>query len=85
MEYKTNFDINTFHFWDGAKDRIEEIRKLDRADELLDELQKYIEQQFVEPPTATDINDIVWFDCDDRFLNELLEVRDDSKKLEEDE
>lgn len=68
MEYKVNFNIRSFEFWSGAKDRVQDLT-LDQ----LDSLGEYIEEVFYgETPTETQINDFVWFECDD-FINELTE------------
>lgn len=82
MQFKSDFNIYTFPFWSGAKDRIEDIKALG----LMDELQNYIEQLFYDKiPSATDINDFVWFDCDDEFLNELKGVMEDANEEDEED
>lgn len=63
MIYQVDFDINQFKFWSGAYDRVKEL-SYDR----LQELGQLIEDVFCDcTPTDTDINDFVWFDCDDFF------------------
>lgn len=82
MQYKTDFNIYKFSFWSGAEDRIKDIKALG----LMDELQNYIEQLFYDKiPSATDINDFVWFDCDDEFLNELKGVMEDANEEDDEE
>ena len=61
MEYKKDFDVNTFPWWSGACDTIRDIENADK----MDELQSHLEEVFgynEEPPTDTDINDYVWHD-----------------------
>ena len=61
MEYKQEFSVDTFPWWSGACDTIEDIRNAG----LMDELESHLEEVFgygEEPPTATDINDYVWHD-----------------------
>ena len=60
MEYKQDFDVNTFEWWSGAKDTIADIEAADK----MDELQSHLEEVFGygEIPTNTDINDYVWHD-----------------------
>jgi hypothetical protein len=61
MQYISEFNVESFQFWSGAKDVIEVIRK----NQKLGELQELIETQFEEStPTKTQINDMVWFDAD---------------------
>ena len=75
MFYKVDFDIRTFKFWAGAKDRI---------DDATDEQIKKVEQRILEfydcggfIPTETQINDLVWFDCDDIFFPDDYDKDDD--------
>ena len=62
MTYTSEFNVDTFQFWGGAKDIINEVKKAGK----MDELQFIIKEAFIdnEHPTATDINDFVWFDND---------------------
>ena len=68
MIYKieNTFDINTFDFWSGAADRM---------NDATDEQKRQVEQRILDyfddgetVPTDTQINDLVWFDCDDIFF-----------------
>ena len=70
MYYAVEFDINSFEFWSGAVSRIENIRELDK----LDELEALIVEVFSgsENVTETDINDFVWFEDD--MINEYLGI-----------
>jgi hypothetical protein len=61
MQYTSEFNVESFQFWSGAKDVIEVIRK----NQKMGELQELIETQFERStPTKTQINDMVWFDAD---------------------
>ena len=62
MKYAVDFDINTFEFWSGAIRVVEQLRKED----LLEDALVLIETAFEgETPTATQINDYVWFYLED--------------------
>ena len=64
MKYLQEFNVDTFPWWSGAKDTITEVRKANK----MDELQAYIEDVFFkEVPTATQLNDYVWFNSEDIF------------------
>ena len=48
--------------WSGALQRLDEIEELDLEDEFMD----YLEEIFCdETPSLIDINDFIWFECDD--------------------
>lgn len=70
MYYAVEFDINSFEFWSGAKSRIENIRELDK----LDELEALIIDVFSdsENVSETAINDFVWFEDD--MINDYLGI-----------
>lgn len=77
MKYTKEFDADTFGWWSGAKDTIKNIRAVG----LIDELTAHIKDVFgcnEEPPTATDINDYVWFESENIYkalgLNENGEL-----------
>lgn len=66
MEYTKDFDIQNFQFWSGAYDRVKDLTSDKKG-----QLQQYIEECFCnKTPTETEINDFVWFSCDD-FLKEI--------------
>lgn len=66
MYYKVEFDFDNFHFWSGARDRIESATERQKQ-----KVKERIEEYFYdEEPTETEINDLVWFECDDIFDNE---------------
>jgi len=62
MQVLTEFDIRK-DCWSGAKDRIENF-----TDDLLDQFEEFLETNyqdiFGEQPTATDVNDLIWFEDD---------------------
>lgn len=59
MVYSKDFSVDSFEFWSGAKDTVEDVRKAEK----MDELQSLIEEQFSDRiPSETEINDFVWFE-----------------------
>ena len=68
ITYTKTADIETFEFWAGAKSRMD-----DATDEQREQVRERIEEWaecMAEPPSDTDINDWVWFECDDIFYPE---------------
>lgn len=66
MNYTQDFDVFNFPFWSGALDRVKDLDCSELA-----ALGEYIEECFADTtPTKTQINDFVWFECDD-FIGEL--------------
>jgi hypothetical protein len=66
--------IDDFEWWSGAKDRIDEVRSLPEAAQK--EFWEFVEEYFAtfnKVPSATELNDFVWFECDD-FIEELKET-----------
>jgi hypothetical protein len=64
MVYSKEFDVNEFEFWGGAKDTIKVIKE----HKMMGQLQDMLEEMFLDKiPTATEINDTVWFDSDEIF------------------
>lgn len=60
--------------WGGASQRLDEIEELDLEDEFMD----YLQEIFCdETPSLTDINDFIWFDCDDWIEEHKGEEDDD--------
>lgn len=66
MLYTTDFYIDEFAFWGGARNRMDSAtdEQKDRVDARLND---YFEEND-KPPLDTEINDFVWFDCDDIFF-----------------
>ena len=88
MVYTKEFSVDTFEWWSGACDTIEDIRNAN----LMDELQSHLEEVFgynEEPPTETDINDYVWHDramvYDALGLDENGELPSEEEEEEEDD
>ena len=62
-------ELQDFKAWAGGKDRLDEAIKYD----MVHELQDYIIQLWgTDELTDTQLNDTLWFECDD-FLAEVLE------------
>lgn len=49
--------------WSGALQRLDEIRDLDLEDEFMEYLSDIL--SYSKDLTLTDINDFIWFDCDE--------------------
>lgn len=64
MDYTQEFNVETFEFWSGAESTFNKIKEKD----LVEEFQSHLEEVFYDRiPTATEINDYVWFDSDSIF------------------
>jgi hypothetical protein len=62
LKFTVDFDIDSFEFWSGARQVVEQLRKED----LLEDASVLIETAFEgETPTETQINDYVWFYLED--------------------
>ncbi len=71
MNYAVEFDINTFEFWGGAVRVMEQVRNED----LLEDAESLIETAFEgKTPSATEINDYVWFYLEDDLWDIYEEV-----------
>lgn len=81
MYYKVEFDIYRFKFWAGAKDRMD-----DATPEQIEKVAERIEDCFSqgEMPDEGQINDLVWFECDDIFFPEENEDEEDEEEENED-
>ena len=73
---KEEFNLETFQAWGGAVSRLEEIKELD----ITYIVQIYIEELLdgKEDVTATDINDLLWFEMDD-FIEYYKEDEDEDE------
>ena len=79
MVYSKDFSVDSFEFWSGAKDTVDDVRRAEK----MDELQSLIEEQFSDRiPTETEINDFVWFERG--YIYSQLGL-DENGKLPEDE
>ena len=79
MQYTQEFNVDTFPWWSGAKDTIAKVKKHKK----MDELQQLIEETFAirvlnRVPTATEVNDLVWFDRSWIFTH--LGIEDDEEE-----
>ena len=64
MIVKRELDPEDFEFWRGAKARMD-----DATEEQKQLVYARIDDVFVDDfPTETDVNDLVWFGCDDIFF-----------------
>lgn len=62
MQYRQDFSINNFQFWDGATDAVDAVYKSGK----LDELEALVEEHFEGMiPTKVEINDFVWHNSDE--------------------
>lgn len=82
MFYKVDFDINTFQFWSGAKSRMDDAT-YDQIRAVADRIEECFSYDNI--PTDTEINDFVWFECDDIFFPEEEEEEEDSDDEEDDD
>lgn len=66
MIVKREVDPENFEFWGGDKARVD-----DATEEQRQLVFARLEDVFVDDfPTETDVNDYVWFECDDIFCPE---------------
>ena len=66
MVVKYEVDPENFEFWGGAKGRMD-----DATEEQRQLACARLEDMFVdEVPTEVDVNNFVWFECDDIFYPE---------------
>ncbi len=81
MEVKRELDFDDLDsfFWSGARDRWN-----DATDDQKERVWDLIQEVFAEEiPTETEVNDFVWFECDDIFNEkDEDEEKDESRKVE---
>lgn len=66
MRYIVEESLQDFKAWAGGEDTLNDLLKY----EVVDEAEEYIEEVMTgreEPPTRTEINDILWFERDDIY------------------
>ena len=80
LYYKVDFDFDSFPFWSGARDRMEDATE-EQKEEVKQRIMDYYFSDDENIPTDGEINDLVWFDCDDIFFPEenKEEVEESSK------
>lgn len=59
MQYKIDENLRDFKAWAGGYDTLATLVEKD----LVDEAEEFLEE-LLEEPTATDINDVLWFERD---------------------
>lgn len=78
LYYQTELDLNTFEAWGGAVGRLDDIIEL----VIVEQAQEYMEDMLYYTGgvvTATDINDLLWFDMDD-FIEYFAEMIEEEEK-----
>ena len=65
MKYYIEQEADEFEFWGGALERMNEATP-EQQREIFERLEEYFRDGEY---SQTDINDFVWFECDDIFLN----------------
>lgn len=63
MKYYVEFDPRDFEFWGGAKDRMDGATD-EQREEVYDKIEILC---YGQECSMTDINDFVWFECDEIF------------------
>ncbi len=64
MRYFVEQDANSFEFWAGAADRMADATDAQKS-AVYSRLEEYADGS--EAVSECDINDFVWFECDDIF------------------
>ena len=79
MYIKKDYDFNELfqNSWSGAIDTLKEIEKNDKEDELME----FLEEQFSDVPTETEVNDFLWFESD--YIYECLGISEEEQEDEE--
>ena len=67
ITYKVTQDLDSFEFWAGARDRMNDATN-DQREQVFERIAEMLE--YDEDVTETYINDLVWFECDDIFFPE---------------
>lgn len=66
MRYYVEQEASEFEFWGGALERMNGATPKQQQ-EIFERLEEYFEDGEY---SQTDINDFVWFECDDIFFND---------------
>lgn len=74
LEIKKTIDLNDFEFWGGAEARWNDASK-EQKSEIYERILDWIETESILNgyswiPSEMEINDFVWFDCDDILFSE---------------
>ena len=73
--YTTIVDVRCFEFWAGAKVKMDNATD-EQLEKVYDRIMCYCESFNYckgDYPSDTDINDLVWFECDDIFFPDEYE------------
>lgn len=84
MWFKKEIDIDDLDdfFWSGARDRWNDATD-DQKKEVWNRIQEWADCRENDLLSDTEINDLVWFECDDIFYRE--EDEDENDEDEEDD
>ena len=74
-----NFDDLYKNSWSGAIDTLNRIQDENKEDELME----FLEEQFQDVPTETEVNDFLWFESE--YIYESLGISDEEEEEEESE
>lgn len=74
MEIKQDYDFYDLkdEVWEGAVDTLDRIENEGKQDELMEFLESY----FMDIPTMTEVNDLLWFESDYIFESLGMEVEE---------
>lgn len=74
MEIKQDYDFYDLkdEVWQGAVDTLDRIENEGKQDELMEFLESY----FMDIPTMTEVNDLLWFESDYIFESLGMEVEE---------
>lgn len=74
MKIKKNYGFYDLkdEVWEGAVDTLDKIENEGKQDELMEFLESY----FVDVPTMTEVNDLLWFESDYIFESLGMEVEE---------
>lgn len=86
MKYTVEESLQDFKAWSGGKDTLDDLK----AYNVVDEAEQYIEEITAygkEPPTQTEINDILWFERDEiyKYCGIYSEVYNEDEEEDEEE
>lgn len=71
ITYAIELDPEDFGFWSGAEDRMNDATE-EQKEQVYERLEEWFDALLIdgEIPSDTDVNDFVWFECDDIFFPE---------------
>lgn len=74
MIIKTDIYLSEFEAWSGAVSTLDRIKEEGKCDEL----EAMLEELYPDGMTATELNDMLWFD--DEWLFEVLGIEDEDEE-----